>query len=144
MEPLIYGVELAAGQIDYTITSERLTWHSKPWKPGPMKYIVSERGRIQYYDPTTQKLVEPNWDYVNSELALAQVPKMYQEPEQLRNLLASTGYYSFLDVGPRSIIRLPQSLTPTTRPGRTAKICIRLCTTSERCIQGCTTGSKRS
>ncbi len=116
-EPLIYSVELAAEQIGYAIESERLTWHSKPWLPDPMKYMIAERGRIQYFDPDTQELISPNWDYVTSELALAQVPKMYQEPEQLRNLLASTGHYSFLDVGPRSIIRLPQALTPTTRPG---------------------------
>lgn len=115
--PLVYSVELAAEQIGYTIVAERLSWHSKPWLPDPMKYILSERGRVQFFDPGTQRLVEPNWDYVTSELALAQVPKMYQEPEQLRNLLASTSHYSFLDVGPRSIIRLPQALTPTTRPG---------------------------
>ena len=116
-EPLIYKVELAAEQIGYAITSERLTWHSKPWLPDAMKYIIADRGRIQYFDPDTQKLVEPNWNYVASEPALAQVPKMYQEPEQLRNLLASTAHYSFLDVGPRSVIRLPQALTPATRPG---------------------------
>ncbi len=116
-EPLIYGVELAAERIGYAIMAERLSWHSKPWLPDPMKYILSEKGRVQFFDPDTQRLVEPNWDYVTSELALAQVPKMYQEPEQLRNLLASTSHYSFLDVGPRSIIRLPQALTPTTRPG---------------------------
>lgn len=116
-EPILYGVELAADQIGYSIASERLTWRTKPWLREPLKYILAERGRIQYYDPATQKLVEPSWAYVNSELALAQVPKMYQEPEQARNLLASIGHYSFLDVGPRSVIRLPQSLTPTTRPG---------------------------
>jgi len=116
-EPLIYKVELAAEQIGYAITSERLTWHSKPWLPDAMKYIIADRGRIQYFDPDTEKLVEPNWNYVASEPALAQVPKMYQEPEQLRNLLASTAHYSFLDVGPRSVIRLPQALTPATRPG---------------------------
>jgi len=116
-EPLIYRVELAGEQIGYAIAAERLTWHDKPWLPDPKKYIFAEHGRIRYFDPETGKLVAPNWDYVTSELALAQVPKMYQEPEQLRSLLASTAHHSFLDVGPRSIIRLPQALTPITRPG---------------------------
>ena len=142
-EPLIYDVELAAEQIGYAIKSERLTWHSKPWLPHPLSYILAERGRIQYFDPETQKLVEPNWDYVTSELALAQVPKMYQEPEQLRSLLASTADHSFLDVGPRSIIRLPQALTPITRPGQTARTCTQPCTTSGPCIRHCTTALKR-
>lgn len=42
---------------------------------------------------------------------------MYSEPEALRNLFASMRHYSFLDVSPRAIVRLPQSLTPTVRPG---------------------------
>jgi predicted ATPase len=42
---------------------------------------------------------------------------MYQEPEGLRGALSKTQFYSFLDVGYRSVVRLPQALTPTKRPG---------------------------
>ncbi len=117
VEPLLYSLELAAEQIGYAIASEKLTWHFNSNAIQPYNYISAGRDSVHYVDPDLNKIVTPTWDYHSSELALAQVPKMYQEPEQLRNLLASTGHYSFLDVGPRSIIRLPQALTPTTRPG---------------------------
>lgn len=116
-EPLIYSLELTPEQIGYAISSERLSWHFNPDLPRPFLYINSVRGRVQYVDPILNKIVTPTWEYHDTELALAQVPKMYQEPEQLRNVLASTRHYSFLDVSPRSVIRLPQALTPTTRPG---------------------------
>ena len=48
---------------------------------------------------------------------MAQVPPMYEEPESLRQAISRTRSYSFLDIGPRSVVRLPQPLTPTTSPG---------------------------
>lgn len=68
-------------------------------------------------NPENQFFVAPTWSYHNSELALAQIPRMYEEPERLRSALAQAQFYSFLDVQPRSVVRLPQSLTPTIRPG---------------------------
>ncbi len=116
-QPMLYCLELSAEALGYAITTERLSWHTKPWLPQPLKYIDADRSRVQYYDPMSEKLSPPNWEYVASEPALAQVPRMYQEPEQLRNLFASTAYYGFLDVGPKATVRLPQSLAPILRPG---------------------------
>jgi len=62
-------------------------------------------------------MVQPTWEYDAHELALAQVPRMYAEPETLRSLLAGIQFYSFLDVTQRAVVRLPQSLTPSRRPG---------------------------
>jgi len=115
--PMGYRFELMGRPIGYVIDFERLEWQYKSQATGPFHYINAHHDRLHYSDPETGKLVQPNWDYDRLELALAQVPRMYREPEALRSMLASTRHYSFLDVTPRAVVRLPQSLTPATRPG---------------------------
>ena len=116
-EPMTYTVELFSLQRTLAIGMERLEWQVTSDAPQPFRYIDANGERIRYYDPVTTKLVTPNWAYQTNELALAQVPKMYQEPEALRNLLAITAFHSFLDVSSRSAVRLPQPLAPGMRPG---------------------------
>lgn len=115
--PMDYLFELVGRPIGYVIDSERLEWQHDPQAKEPLRYINAHHGQLYYADPTTSEMVQPDWDYDRLELALAQVPKMYREPEALRSMLASTRHYSFLDVTPRATVRLPQSLTPATRPG---------------------------
>jgi predicted ATPase len=116
-EPMRYRFELATRGVGYVIPSERLEWQIDPRAPMPYLYIDAHDGDIHYADPGTRGLVRPTWDYHTLELALAQVPRMYEEPEALRSSLVKTRFYSSLDVRKRSVVRLPQSLTPTIRPG---------------------------
>lgn len=115
--PMDYRFGLAGQQIGYAIDFERLEWQYNPQAQKPFCYIDAHHNRLYYTDPETSKMVQPDWDYDRLELALAQVPRMYREPEALRSMLASIRHYSFLDVTPRAVVRLPQSLTPATRPG---------------------------
>lgn len=117
-EPMCYRFELAVRGTGYVIPFERLEWQYDPSASRPYRYIDARYENVYYADPDAEgSMVQPVWDYDLSELALAQVPRMYEEPAALRSTLARIRSYSFLDVGPRSVVRLPQSLTPTTRPG---------------------------
>ncbi len=117
-EPMHYRFELALRGTGYIIPFERLEWQYDPSASKPYRYIDARHEHVYYADPDTEgSMVRPTWDYDWLELALAQVPRMYEEPETLRSALARTRSYSFLDVGQRSVVRLPQSLTQTTRPG---------------------------
>jgi predicted ATPase len=115
--PMNYSFELVGKQVGYVIDLERLEWQYDPRAENPFRYIDAHYDRLYYADPAGTGMVRPDWDYTRLELALAQVPKMYRQPEALRSMLASTRHYSFLDVSPRAVVRLPQSLTPATRPG---------------------------
>ena len=115
--PMNYSFELVGKQVGYVIDLERLEWQYDPRAEMPFRYIDAHYDRLYYADPAGTGMVRPDWDYTRLELALAQVPKMYRQPEALRSMLASTRHYSFLDVSPRAVVRLPQSLTPATRPG---------------------------
>jgi len=64
------------------------------------------------------KLLRPAWEHDPLETSLAQVPKLFQAPEDFRRRLASSTFYHVLDVGPRSPVRLPQSMRPAELPGR--------------------------
>jgi predicted ATPase len=63
--------------------------------------------KIKYFQEGSG-LLEPNWEHNYLETSLSQVPKMYQEPENLRKSLASCTYYGALDVSEKSPSRLPQ------------------------------------
>jgi len=118
-EPICYRLNIAQrGAAGYTIEKEQLEWQWDVTKRKPYRYIDTYPGHVRYADPEQEgKLLPPTWAHDESELALAQVPKMYQEPEAFRNALAQTRFYSYLDVGRRAIVRLPQALTPAIRPG---------------------------
>jgi predicted ATPase len=62
-------------------------------------------------------MLRPNWEHNPLETSLSQVPKMFQEPENLRRRLASCVFYGPLDVSPKAPVRLPQPLRPATLPG---------------------------
>jgi predicted ATPase len=116
-EPMYYRFELAPRDVGYVIPFERLEWQLDPRAPKPYRYIDARYEDVHYAEPDISGMVRPTWDYHDSELALAQVPRMYEAPEALRSALSKTHSFSFLDVRQRSVVRLPQSLTPTTRPG---------------------------
>jgi predicted ATPase len=116
-EPMCYHFELRPRDPGYVIPFERLEWQLDPTAPKPFLYIDAHYEKVYYTDPDSSGLVPPTWDYNLRELALAQVPRMYKEPETLRNILSRTRSYSFLDIRQGAPVRLPQALTPTTRPG---------------------------
>ena len=80
------------------------------------KYIESHGLDITYFQKGSGFL-KPNWEHNYLETSLSQVPKMYQEPENLRKSLASCTYYGALDVSGTSPIRLPQAMRPAKLPG---------------------------
>lgn len=116
-ELMNYRFEIRSRAPGYVIPLERLEWQLNPTAQTPFLYIDGRYEKIHYSDPDSSGLVSPTWDYNQLELALAQVPRMYEEPEALRTTLSKIRSYSFLDVRPRAAVRLPQALTPTTRPG---------------------------
>jgi predicted ATPase len=118
VEPMVYTVELISLQRSPAKGMERLEWQIYS-NPPPLRYIDAHGERVRYFDPETKHLLEPDWQLRTNELALAQMPKnkLFQEPEAFRDLLASAVYQSFLDVSPRSPVRLPQALTTGMRPG---------------------------
>jgi len=112
-----YRFQLAPRGTGYALPFERLEWQWDPSADRPFRYIDAHYERVFYSDPETSRMVQPTWEHNALELALAQVPRMYAEPDTLRRLLASIRFYSFLDVTQRAVVRLPQALTPARRPG---------------------------
>jgi predicted ATPase len=115
-DPMCYRFELMPRGTGYVIPFERLEWRFNPGAEQPFRYIDGHYDRIRFMDPE-QVWRTPTWDYHILELALAQVPRMFEEPETLRSLLARTKHYAALDVAQRAVVRLPQPLTPATSPG---------------------------
>ena len=114
-QPLEYEISLAAMGTGYTIAKEVLS--QDRGQPTPFKHIDSHDSRIRYYDADGRGgLVEPDWEHDFLESSLAQVPKMFREPEQLRRILGSASLYHVLDVGPRAPVKLPQQMKPATLP----------------------------
>ena len=116
-DEMIYRVHLNANLREHPIRLEQLERRWDPYASTPYRYIDAHNDRVRYNEPETTGFVAPSWTYNFSELALAQIPRMYKDPERMRSALAQARFYSFLDVQPRSVVRLPQSLTPTIRPG---------------------------
>jgi predicted ATPase len=124
-EPLEYALGLKPSGIAYTIDEETLRQrrHSNlppavATDPRPFLHIDSHGPEIRYYEVEVGRLVRPNWEHKPSETSLAQVPKMFREPEDFRNRLSSSTFYHVLSVDPRSPVRLPQPMRPATLPGR--------------------------
>ncbi len=116
--PLKYSLSLRPGGTSYQIPDESLTQHNDPSQPGPMKYIESVYSRVRYFDTEHKKLKPPTWEFDETESALSQVGKMYQEPEKFRATLASSTHYHALDVGTRAPVRLPQPMREAKLPGK--------------------------
>lgn len=116
-EEMIYRVHLNTNLREHPIRLEQLERQLDPQNPTPYRYIDAYDENVRYAEPGSTGFVKPSWSYLKNELALAQIPRMYEDPERLRSALAQARFYSYLDIQPRSVIRLPQSLTPTIRPG---------------------------
>lgn len=118
-QPLNYCFDLLSKGQFYEITQETLTQQRNLYDKEPFKSIDSHGLYIRYYNPETRKLEPPNWEHNVFETSLSQVPKMYQEPENLRKVLASCSFYKSweLNLAPRSPIRLPQTMRPVKLPG---------------------------
>src|SRR5436853_2216839 len=95
--PLVYKLILTPTAIAYEITEEALSQQRNP-NPPPFRHIQSRRGDIKYYEVLDGGLVRPTWDHNPLETSLAQVPKMFQEPEDFRKRLASSTHYHVLNV----------------------------------------------
>jgi predicted ATPase len=108
---------MAPTGVAYDITQEMLT-QQRARKPPPFKHIQSQHGEIRYYQVPNGGLVRPTWEHNRLETSLAQVPKMFLEPEDFRRRLASSTHYHALNVEPRAPVRLPQPLRPAPVPGR--------------------------
>lgn len=115
--PLIYSLRIAPTNVAYEISEELLTQQRIP-QPPPHYYIQSHHGDVKYFEVDDKKLVRPTWDHNPMETSLAQVPKMYREPEDFRKRLASSTHYHVLDVASRAPVRQPQPLRPADLPGR--------------------------
>lgn len=116
-EPLDYSLSLRAQGVAYFIDRETLRQkrekHSRPFL-----YIDSHGPDIKYFEVEKGKLVRPNWEYNPLESSLSQVPKLFREPEEFRQRLASSTFYHVLNVESRSPVRLPQSMGPAPLPGK--------------------------
>src|SRR5260370_6176499 len=107
-EALVYSLALGLEGVEYQIERETLT-QQRPHHAKPFLHIDSRGSDIKYYEIDSGKLVRPNWEHNQRETSLAQVPKMFREPEEFRQRLSSSTFYHVLNVDPRSPVRLPQA-----------------------------------
>lgn len=116
-EPLEYFLHIQPNSQFYEIDLESLTKRDKSKGENYFfRYIDSQGMRILYSDADNIQL-RPTWDYNPLETSLSQVPKIFPEPERMRQRLASCTYYGALNVLPNSPVRLPQPMRPVTLPG---------------------------
>lgn len=116
--PLRYFLKMTPARgSSYEIGLETLTQQNDPNATQPQKYIESRSLNIKYFNVQTRFLEPPNWEHNPFETSLSQVPKMYQQSENLRKQLASCTFYGALDVSLRSPVRLPQEMRPAKLPG---------------------------
>ena len=116
-EPLDYLLRLRPQALAHSIREETLSQQRKGYRH-PFLHIHSSERDVLYFDPTRIELLAPTWEHNPLETSLAQVPKMFQEPEDFRRRLASSTFYHVLNVDPRSPVRLPQAIAPAELPGR--------------------------
>jgi predicted ATPase len=115
-EPLDYLLRLKPQGASYAIAEEHLS-QAQAHDIATM-YLVSEGTYVEYLDPSTSGHVRPTWEHNPLETSLAQVPKMFQQPEEFRRKLASTSFYHVLNVEERAPVRLPQPMRPAALPGK--------------------------
>ena len=86
-------------------------------RPAPFRHIESAYGDIRYFDTDEKNLIRPSWEHNPFETSLAQAPKMFSQPEELRRILATANQYHVLDVSSRAPVKLPQTMKPAYLPG---------------------------
>ena len=117
-DPLEYTVQINPQGQFYEIGMEKLTQKNRHKSEDYVfKHIDSHGKSIRYYELKNNKLLRPNWEHDSYETSLSQVPKMFAEPEILRQKLGSCTFYGALNVLPGSPVRSPQPMRPVTLPG---------------------------
>jgi predicted ATPase len=116
-EPLEYSLRLKSEGVAYSIADETLT-QTRIWHMPPFRHIDSHGSDIKYFEVEQSRLMRPNWEHNPLETSLSQVPKMFKEPEDFRKRLSSSTFYHVLNVDPRSPVRLPQPMQPSSLPGK--------------------------
>lgn len=115
-EPLDYSLRIEPRGQGYWIPARNAD--PGPWGADPVQHVDADNGDVRYFDVSVSNLVRPSWVLNPLETALAQVPKMFREPEELRRTIAGTTFDAVpLNVAPRSPVRLPQQMRPATLPG---------------------------
>ena len=115
--PLKYALHIVTEGINYAVSKETLA-QQRPEFAQPFMHIISSYGDIRYYNIDKKEgFVRPDWDHNKLETSLAQVPKMFRQPEELRRILSTATQYHVLDVGNRAPVKLPQPMTPSALPG---------------------------
>jgi predicted ATPase len=117
--PLVYELELTAKGNSYAISKETLS-QVRPGFATPFYHINSSYDDIRYFNTDAHRLIRPSWAHNPWETSLSQVPKMFQQPEEFRQLLAAATHYHLLDVGPLAPIKKPQPMKPVPVPSPTA------------------------
>jgi predicted ATPase len=117
-KPLQYQLEVEARGQGYGIPLERLSQAREGEYPEPFKHIDSHNEDIKYFDKEAGKIIRPNWDHNPLESSLSQVPKMFEQPEELRRTLSSVSQYHVLPIDPRAPVKLPQQMKPALSPGK--------------------------
>jgi len=116
-EPLEYDLYVEPKGQTYSFSRETLSQTRPGYPKKPFKHIESHYSDIRYFDILTNRLVRPDWQYNPLESSLSQVPKMFREPEELRQTLSSVTQYHVLDVSQRAPVKLPQQMKPADLPG---------------------------
>lgn len=115
-EPLRYSLRIDPSGQFYSISKETLT-QERISGLVPFQHIEAQGPDVRYFDVEHSRLFRPTWDHEPFETALAQVPKLFPEPERFRQRLSSTRFYGALNVAQNAPIRLPQPLRPAMLPG---------------------------
>lgn len=115
-QPLRYELNVEPAGGSYRVERETL-YQQREGYSQPFKHIDSSRSDIRYFEVQKGSLVRPDWEHSPLETSLAQVPRMFREPEELRRTLATVTRYHALDVSPRAPVKLPQAMKPASLPG---------------------------
>ena len=114
---LEYSFSIASRGAVYEIASETLREGEKKHIDAGAHVGTILAGDVHYFDPRTQAVSHPTWEYDRHETALSQAPRAYPHPNALRDILKSVSHYHALDVGRNAPIKLPQQMEPVLHPG---------------------------
>ncbi|MDR1637485.1 MAG: AAA family ATPase [Treponema sp.] len=114
-DPIEYSLNVTPQGTAYSISRETLSQHRSGYEK-PFMHIDSTNTNICYFE-TGRGPIHPTWEHNHQETSLSQVPKMFQQPEELRRILATTTQYHTLDIGLNAPVKLPQQMKPAVLPG---------------------------